>query len=439
MVKYVIRSSLIVIFSLLTANNYQPNVKAENSDSYLQWHEPFDSKNEAAIPKGDSLNLETVLNFVSQANPGLMANQKQVEAMNGLVTQAGLRPNPELEIEFEDVGWDAPGFNESEIGIVLSQEFELWGKRKNRKSLAQSELAAMEFETIVSGFELRAKTIEKFYTLVHAQRQVILAHKANEIAEAIATATKTRVEKGAALSAELLLAELELEQTKLELVRVNSQLHIAKSNLASMWKGDGSKLMVAEPKLEKSLISGIAGLQQFVKNNREVAALEHESKILKAQLAVEKSEGKPNLTFSGGIKRVRADETNSFIFALGMPLSIFNRNQGTVYSLETQSEAIKLAKEQAQLNAEAEFMSLEQNLRQLLSRHNSLDTLLLPLSERAYQSLEEAYNMGRISYSTLLGSQRSLIDLRFELNDLELEIRKETGSIERLLGIKLNQ
>jgi cobalt-zinc-cadmium efflux system outer membrane protein len=206
-----------------------------------------------------------------------------------------------------------------------------------------------------------------------------------------------------------------------------------------MYKGDGLKLIVAEPKLDKSIIFRITGLQPFVKNNREVAVLEHESKILKSQLAVEKSEAKPNLTFSGGIKRLQADETNSFIFALGIPLSLFNRNQGTVYSLRTQSEAIQLAKEQAQLNAEAEFLSLEQKLSQLLSRHNSMDTLLLPLSEKAYRSLNNAYKLGRIPYSTLLESERSLVDLRFELNDLELEIRKEIGSIERLLGIKLNQ
>jgi cobalt-zinc-cadmium efflux system outer membrane protein len=418
---------------------YLPTVKAENPDSNLQWQKPFDSDNETVIPTGDSLALETVLNLVAQANPGLKANRKQVEAMVGLVNQAGLRPNPELEIEFEEVGWDAPGFNESEIGIVLSQEFELWGKRKKRKKLAKSELAATEFETIVSGFELRVRTMENFYTLVHAQRQVVLALQANEIAEAIASTTRTRIEKGAGLSAELLLAELEHEQTKLELARVNSQLHIAKRNLAAMYKGDGLKLIVAEPKLDKSIIFRITGLQPFVENNREVAVLEHESKILKSQLAVEKSEAKPNLTFSGGIKRLQADETNSFIFALGIPLSLFNRNQGTVYSLRTQSEAIQLAKEQAQLNAEAEFLSLEQKLSQLLSRHNSMDTLLLPLSEKAYRSLNNAYKLGRIPYSTLLESERSLVDLRFELNDLELEIRKEIGSIERLLGIKLNQ
>jgi cobalt-zinc-cadmium efflux system outer membrane protein len=438
MVKYVIRSSLLVIFSLLTVNLYPLTVKAEDSDSYIQWQEPFDSENETAIPTSDSLPLEAVLNLVGQANPGLKAIQKQVEAMDGLVNQAGLRPNPELEIEFEEVGWDAPGFDESEIGIVLSQEFELWGKRKNRKKLAKSELAATEFESIVSGFELRAMTMENFYTLVNTQKQVVLARQANEIAEAIASTTKTRIEKGAGLSAELLLAELEHEQTKLELDRANSQLHIAKRNLASMWKGDESRLIVAEPKLDKSIISRITGLQPFVKNNREAAALEHESKILKSQLSVEKSEGKPNLTFSGGVKRLQADDSNSFVLALGIPLSIFNRNQGTVYSLRTQSEAIKLAKEQAQLNAEAEFLSLEQNLRQLLSRYNSIDTLLLPLSEKAYRSLDEAYKLGRIPYSTLLESQRSLVDLRFEINDLELEIRKEIGSIERLLGIKLN-
>jgi outer membrane protein TolC len=95
--------------------------------SRYQWEDPFASRSETVIPGSDSLTLQAVLDLVAEANPALKAGRSRVEAARGLLKQASLRPNPELEVEFEEVGWDAPGFGESEISASFSQEVELWG------------------------------------------------------------------------------------------------------------------------------------------------------------------------------------------------------------------------------------------------------------------------------------------------------------------------
>lgn len=422
---------------LLTATLVSTGI-AGDVETTTQWEDPFVSKVGTTI-SSDSLTLETVLGLVAKANPTLKAGQKQIEASLGSLTQAGLRPNPEVEAEFEEVGWDASGLNESEISVLLSQEIELWGKRKNRKNLALTEIEATKLETAVAGFDIYAATVERFYTLAYAQRQVALAGEAKRLAAAITESIRIRIEKGAALSSELLLGQLELERARLELAQSERELANTKDELASLWKGDGSNLVVVESDLSAATLPNTRGLESLISGSRDVAALDREAEKVDAQLNLEKADGKPSLFLSGGYRRIEADGSNTFLFGVGMPLPFFNRNQGTVSSLRAQSEAIKFMQEEALVNAETAFQTIQRKIIQLLSRYQSIDTLVLPKAKETYRTLKDAYEKGRIPYPTLLEGERTLIDLRFELNDLELAIRQEIIDLERLLGVKLHK
>ena len=119
-------------------------------------------------------------------------------------------------------------------------------------------------------------------------------------------------------------------------------------------------------------------------------------------------------------------------------MPFFNRNQGSKASLKANIEALKLDREQLLTTTKTEFKSIQRKLTQSASRYRTLNTSLLPKAEETYRSLKSAYDRGRIPYSILLESQRTLIDLRFELNDIDLTIRQELVSLERLLGVTIN-
>ena len=326
-----------------------------SKDRFKQWKNPFpvDQKQSSALL--DSLTLDDALKLVAERNPALAALKYKVDAAQGQLKQAGLWPNPELEVEFEEVGWDAPWFSESEASALLSQEIELWGKRKNRKNLALSEIEATRSETAVAGFDIYAVTVERFYALAHAQKQVALAKEANLLAGAINESAKIRVEKGAALSTELLLAEVELERARLELAQSETELANVRDELASLWKSDGSEIVVVESDFDVAALLQISSLKLLVSGSRDVAALERKVGIVNAQLNLEKANGKPNLFLSGGYKRLEAEGSNTFVFGVGIPLPFFNRNQGNISILRARSEALKFAQEQALVNARAGF------------------------------------------------------------------------------------
>jgi len=423
---------ILAVTSLLTSLGYS-GVLAAND----QWQDPFRSGQEQTNSSPDSLNLKQVLSLVAEANQTLKAGLKRIEAASGSLTQAGLWSNPELEIEFEEVGWDAPGFQESEITVMLSQEIELWGNRKNRRQMAQRSLEAVQLETQIAAFDIYATTVERYSALGHAQRRVTLAQDAVDLAADIAESARIRVDMGAAMQSELLLGQLEMETSELELAEANSEMDIAGTELTSLWQGVASDIVVAQTDFDPAVVAKVNALQSLLEGTRKARSLEAEEAFTEAELDLERSGAKPNLSLSGGYKRIEANSSNSFVFGIGLPLPFLNRNQGSIRSLEARLDAIRLSRKQALATAAAEFETSKRRIEQQVSRYQMIKTKVLPKAQETYLSLKSAYDKGKLPYSTLIEAQHMLLDLRFELNDIGLTIKLETVALERLLGVTI--
>ena len=410
---------------------------AQAQESEKQWKHPFPFGTDTSTVISDSLTLDTALRLVAQANSSLRANRLQRGAARQLVRQANLRPNPELEFEAEDVGGDLTGFRESEMTIVLSQELEVWGQRKARRKVALGDAERIEWETRVEDFDTYAEAKSRFYALLHAQKELRLAEDAAQLGFEVAEATGIRLEKGVALSSEQLLAQLAFEQARIEAVFAEIELENAWRNLVALWRGNEQDFSVVDSDPSTTTLPDLAVLKSYLEESRDVVGWTLEQANLNALLNLEKTHRLPSPALSGGFKRSEADGTNTFLLGLGIPLPLFNRNQGSISSLRTQSYAAKSAREQALANAEARLEAIHQRLNALLSNRASLQTLILPKAEEAYRSLKRAYELGRIPYTTLLEGEQTLIQVRFELNDLDLAIRQEIIALERLLGIDL--
>lgn len=423
----------LAVTCLLISSGYSGDLAAGD-----QWQDPFRSSQKRTESSHDSLTLVKVLSLVADANPALRIGLKRIESANGLLTQTGVWSNPELGIEIEEFGWDAPGLQESEITVMLTQEFELWGNRRNRKQVAQRELEAVQLETQIAAFDLYATTTERYFTLSHAQRSVMLAKDAVDLASDIAESARLRVDMGASMQSELLLGQLEMATAELELAEAISELEIARTTLASLWRGKASDIVVAEIDFDPGVIAQVDALQSLPEGGRHVRTLEAEAALTDAELDLERSGSKPNLSLGGGYRRVEANGSNSFLIGVGLPLPFLNRNQGSIRSLEARQDALRLSREQALVAARTEFDTSQRRIEQQVSRYLMIRTHVLPKAEETYVSLKSAYDKGKLSYTTLLEAQRMLLTLRFELNDIELSIKREIVTLERLLGVTIH-
>ena len=427
--KTILLSMIILLATLLAA---------QAQELGRQWKDPFPSGADTSTVISNSLTLDMALRLVAQGNSSLRASRMKREATRGLVMQANLRPNPELELESEDVSGDLTGFRESEMVILLSQELELWGQRKARRKAAVRDMEAVNWETRVEDFDIYAETKARFYALLHAQNKVRMTEEAARLAHEVAEAARIRVEKGATLISEQLLGQLGFERARTEVTLAETEMENARRNLAALWRGGEQDFRVVDSDPSTATLPDLAVLKSYLEQSREVVGWTLEEASVNALLNLEKTNRLPSPTLSGGYKRSEADRTNTFLLGLGIPLPLFDRNQGAISSLRVQSEALKSAREQALVNAEAELEAIHRRFNTLLENRASLDTLILPKAEEAYRSLKRAYELGRIPYATLLEGEHSLVEVRFELNDLDLAINQKIIALEQLLGISLN-
>ena len=149
------------------------------------------------------------------------------------------------------------------------------------------------------------------------------------------------------------------------------------------------------------------------------------------------AEAKPGITLSGGFKRFEVNNSKSFLFGISLPLPLFNRNQGQTAALEATIRSQEYKQKRARLETKAFLSSAISQLNQLIRRHLALDSLLLPTAENAYKNIEKNYNVGRIPFTSLLEAERSLIELRFQHNDVLNAISEQLIAIEQISGIRI--
>src|SRR5262245_11676722 len=87
------------------------------------------------------LTLADAVALALARNPDLAASRYELTAVQGRITQAGLRPNPQLDVELENFAGTGAvkGFDALETTLSLSQVLELGDKRKLRVGVAEGD------------------------------------------------------------------------------------------------------------------------------------------------------------------------------------------------------------------------------------------------------------------------------------------------------------
>lgn len=419
---------------IITAFNLPHPASASGS-----WQAPFDTVVAVSTSTDSVLSLGDALRLTAERNPTLQSLSFENLAAKAQLKQAGLWLNPELALEVEEVGWDAPGLRESEITLSIAQEFELFGQRGARKQLARAEIDAIELETRISSFDLYLEVKRRFYALAHAQQHLELSQTSVKLATDIIDNINLRITKGAALQSELLLAQLEKGRVRLAFEQAQNEKTAAEAALIALWDGDAHATTViceSELGLEK-VMRRVKSLNFSLDSSRSVMELNRRSAIIQARRSLAAAEARPGITLSSGYRRGKIDDSDTFLFGISMPLPLLNRNQGTQKSLEARLRSLGHQLDRERLDAAATINVHSIRLYELMHRHDALDSLLLPTAEKAYEIIRQAYESGRLSYTQLLEAERSLNELRFEHNDMLLAIHEQIITLESLTGVSL--
>jgi cobalt-zinc-cadmium efflux system outer membrane protein len=390
-------------------------------------------------PTGE-LSRSEALDLVLLHNPELRSFSWDIRIAAARKLQAGLWPNPELEIEVEDIGGtgERSGFDGAETTVVISQPIELGDKRAKRVHLADAHSRLAEWDYEAKRLEVYAQVSKSFSRVLAAQERVRLAETQVELAEKLSLAVAKRVEAGKDSPVEKTKAQIELSNSRIELTKASAELEVAKRQLASLWAADKPEFAKATGQLDDIVEPGsYETLRELTLKHPSVARWDDEVAAGKAASVLADAQRFPDISVVGGLKRFEEANENTVVLGLAIPLPVFDRNQAgrleATYALAKARELVSQARSQTLARlAEAHGRLVDAGHQASILRGE-----ILPNAEQVFNATLTGYEQGKFDYLTMLDSQRTLFDVRQRAVAALLEYHQARADVESLIGQRL--
>lgn len=387
-------------------------------------------------PRGE-LTLADAIAAALQRNPALQSANFELGIAEAQITQAKLRPNPELGASFENFAGSSGG-DRLESTLSLSQVIELGGKRERRVAVAAYGRDSVSIEREAQQLDMLAEVTRRFIDVATLQQQLLLLRRNSEISAQNLAAINQRVAAARAPAAEKNRAAIQLGRTRLEQQRSEQALLSARRRLAALWGSSDARFGDARADLfELPAVASFAELTALLNANPDFLRFASAARLRDAEWQLASAEAKANITVGAGLRRFEETGDTGLVVNFSMPLAFSNRNQGAIRAAALRREQVEVDSQASLIAKQATLFEFYQTLQQARNEVTVLREQLLPQAEAALTQLQYGYQRGRFSYLELADAQRELIALQRDAINAAASYHRTRAEIERLTNTAL--
>ncbi|MGQ0666888.1 MAG: TolC family protein [Nitrospiraceae bacterium] len=359
------------------------------------------------------LSLDEAIGLFLRQNLDLLIAKFGIEFSKGQQITAGLFPNPVASIgavssPVQGRTWSSGG----QIVPQIQQLFELAGKRGFRIESAQlgTQSADASFENAVRQLGLAVK--DAYYRTQLAQRRLALAEENRDRFSRILDINTIRFKKGYIAEVDLIRIRLQFIDFQSQVIQSIQEAESARSDLRQLLRlSPAAQLELTTDLNYKRLDPDIAKLRTVALDARpDVRAKRLTFSQREADLKLAKAYRIPDVTIGAGyaVQGARGpDNSNQVGLNLGLPLPLFNRNQGGIMQAEVavQTAEADLAKTLNQVENQVDIA-----YRNLIQSRRLVEAFLGGVLDDARSTLtivERAYERGGATLLDLLDAART--------------------------------
>lgn len=346
-------------------------------------------------------------------NPALKQAALEIEAARGLAVQAGLYPNPMVSVSGEELG--------PQGGIItapmVSQEIVTAGKKRLDRAIGERKADQATLTLAVQRYELMTTIRQAFFEALLLQERINVLENLEKIAAGSYDLTKRLVEVSKTAST------LDLLQVQVELNRVQVELATTRKEYEGAWRRLAA--FTGSPVLPQLPLAGKLDepLPNFDFDQVRAVVIEHHPSVGLARVGIsvaelslkrQKVEPIPNVTVGAGYQRNNDERANQWTFQVGMPIPVFNRNQGNIFAAQADlgKAAFQVPRVQNELTSRlAVAFASYQAAQERATRYRKT---ILPAATLANKIALDAYKGGAFEYLRVLQSQRTLQEANLE-------------------------
>ncbi len=374
-------------------------------------------------------------------SPELGVFPYELREADARILQAGLRPNPQLQVEVEEFGGrrERSGFDAAETTVQVGQPIELGDKRAKRTRVASLDKDLVQWDYQSARLDVLREVTRAFAATLAAQERLVLAERLVELSQRAQQAAADRVRAGRDSPVDVLRADVALAESRIERQKAEKALTAARHSLAATWGGhtpvfekvEGDFYQTPAPRPSAEMTAAVG-------DNPDLARWRTEEDKRRAALRLEKARGVPDLTIGGGVRRYEQTDDEALVFSLAVPLPLFDRNQGGVLGATAQLAKARRQFEAARVKTLAALSEATSALAAAYEEVTILHTEVLPKAQTAFEAAQQGYRQGKFDYLHLLDSQRTLFQTQMRYIDAVETYHRSQADVARLTGRPLD-
>ncbi len=370
---------------------------------------------------GEMLSREEAINRAVKAALTLQSQEHKIAARGADISQAGLRPNPFLSAEWENLTGTGPytGFGRSEVSLAYNQKFERGDKRKYRqrvttknREIAKTEWRLIRLNIVRLSEQAYIKTLSAKMNVDNFKGQVAI------FKQALATMEEYQ-NRGQTSNLAVQNARLQLLNAARQVEQLQNDLDVAKQELANLWQTSDTNFTVNTDELA-TLPMSVANTTANIDEIPDLKYWQDQIGLAQETISLEKSKSKQDVTVNVGLRYLQGTSDVAVIAGFSMPFAVYDTNVNNVRRASSELSQSQIDQMDARRTIERQLLLQNQKRAAAFIQARQIKTELIPEAKNTETIALERLQQGLANYLDVYAAQSVVADFNAQLiNELE--------------------
>lgn len=388
----------------------------------------------SAVPSvGPPLTLDQAVAAAGGSAPAADAAQADIRAAEAARTVAGLRPNPTVTTEVENVIGTGPyrDFRGAETTVGFSIPIELGGKRSARIAVADARTMRAQLAAAITEADIRLQVTELYINAVAAERRLATAVNQARIANEALNAARVRVRAGRASP---------IEEQRADVTRLNAEAAVENArrllDAARLNLGRRIGQPVTGP-LDLAALDNLPAaygpqLAPTAQGTLALAAADADLAVADAGVRLARSQRIPDVTVGPGVRQFSESNDTAALFSISVPIPLFNSGRAAVGQASAERSRAEAQRRMTALDVEQAILDARTEADNAATNARTANGPALAAAQEAARIARIGYREGKFGQLDLLDAERTLAETRLAAIDALVAYQNARARLERL-------
>ncbi len=356
-----------------------------------------------------AMTLEDLEQIALAWNPTLQQAAAVVQKARGVRHQVGLYPNPTIGYSGQEMG---DSNTAGQQGGFIGQTFVTGHKLQLNRDVACWDIQELSWAYQAQQYRVLNDVRLRYFDVLGAQRRVSIAEDLVHVAEVGAKAAEDLFEAKQGARPDVLQARVDLNEVRIILQNARYDYDAAWKQLAAVLGQPG----LAPTQLAGSLQEDVPEYEWetmyalLLERSPELQAAYVRVQRAKAQIRRQKAQPIPNVQAQVAVMHDNLSDFDEVNVQVGIPLPIFNRNQGNITTSFAEYHRTIRDVERLRLGLRNRLATAFRDMQQANQQVRRYQQDIIPTAKENLDLTEEGYQQGEFDFLRVLTARRTYFE-----------------------------